>query len=104
MFQPHLIDIEQPGVAGKQPLPIFKLDAKHPLHRNALLHHPIRAGRYPNGTVQTRRPLRRFKYVPRATVPFRKGDETVVPHTGTQRRSNALERMSPDRSGFLKDG
>lgn len=28
MFQPHLIDVEQPGVAGKQLLPSFKPDTQ----------------------------------------------------------------------------
>ena len=30
MFQPHLIDVEQPGVAGKQFLPPFKLNTQRP--------------------------------------------------------------------------
>lgn len=83
MFQPHLVDVEQPGVAGKQLLHVPEQCSTPP--RDAFLYHPIRSGRRPNRTIQTRRPLWWFKYVPRVTLPSGEGDEAAVPHTGTQR-------------------
>ena len=48
--------------------PIVRREAQAVPHRDALLHYPVRCSRYPNGTVQTRRPLRWFKHVSRTTL------------------------------------
>lgn len=60
MFQPHLVDVEQPGVAGMTPL-LFSIASQiSPESRDALRNNPSRVGRYPYRTLQTHRTLRRF--------------------------------------------
>ncbi|KAF9233849.1 hypothetical protein BU15DRAFT_79707 [Melanogaster broomeanus] len=63
MFQPHLVDTDQPGVAGPFSPPLLRFHLKPSTHlishltlltlRNALPNHPIRPRRRPYGAVPT---------------------------------------------------
>ena len=62
MFQPHLVDVEQPGVAGTFNLhfSLYALRSDTLLDRNALPNHPSCRSRCSIGTVQTHRSIRRI--------------------------------------------
>ena len=92
MFQPHLVDIEQPGVAGTSlPFPLIHHSLQHSQRRNAIPNNPNRPRRRPHGALQTRRPLRWIKHVPRSSEQVGEGDEAALFDEGVGWGSDTVE-------------
>jgi hypothetical protein len=93
MFQPHLVDIEQPGVAGTF-LPVHSpllYPTEHAQRRDVIPSNPNCPRRRPHGALQTRRPLRWIKYVPRSSEQVGEGDEAALFDEGVGWGSDAVE-------------
>jgi hypothetical protein len=85
MMQPHLVDVEQPGMAGSCHIP--RVAMPHltlSFYRTPFPDYPSGSSGYPNRALQAHRLVRRFKHVPRSPVEIREGDEAAVPDEGSR--------------------
>lgn len=100
MFQPHLVDVEQPGVAGESISAarchiVPGYESFLLIVRTSLPDHSASGSRHPCRALQAYRAVWGFFNVPWIPIPAGEGDEAAVSDASTRRRWLEIEGMSP---------